>query len=142
MVMGHSVPGSGAGDSEFTHTDIATTCTEEKVIELALRAPEQPIWEQATFLKRGFTKPKQIPAVLLWMIPTHEGLQTLFAAALSKSHRNKRAAISQGTASKVAFALCQGVWIPSAGFVEEKEVKSHVTNSVFNKDFFFFLLLS
>lgn len=56
--MGHLVPGSGAGHNEFTCTDIATACTEEKLTELDLSAPEQPIWERAMFLKRGFTKPK------------------------------------------------------------------------------------
>lgn len=77
----------------------ATTCTEEKVTELDLSVREQPIWEPAIILKRGFTKPKQIPAVMLWMTPAHEGLQALSSTALSKTHTNKRAAISKGTAS-------------------------------------------
>ena len=89
MVMGHLVPGSGAGHNEFTRTDIATTCTEENVRDLDLSAPEQPIWEPAMILKGGFIRPKQMPAAMLWMIPTHEGLQALFAAALSKTHTNK-----------------------------------------------------
>lgn len=49
--MGHLVPGSGAGHNEFTRTD-------EKVTELDLSAPEQPIREPAMILKRGFNKPK------------------------------------------------------------------------------------
>lgn len=36
---------------------------------------------------------------MLWMVPTHEGLQAVFAAALSKPHTSKRAAISWGMAS-------------------------------------------
>ena len=39
MVMGRLVPGSGAGHTEFTCTDIATICTEEKVAEFDLSAP-------------------------------------------------------------------------------------------------------
>lgn len=98
MVMGHLVPQSGAGNTEFTCTDIATTCT-WKVTELDLSAPEQLIWELAVIFKRALTKATQMPAAMLWMIPTYSGWQGFFDATLSNTHMDKRAAISQGMAS-------------------------------------------
>ena len=45
-------------------------------------------------------------------------------------------------AMEAVLAPCQGLWIPRSGFVQEKGVKSHITNTVFNKRLFFLFNLN